>query len=400
MARVLWAAAFTLGVHGVLLFAFLTADLFKCDPQTIPLQAAKPVALRSFDSGSWEQNRQIRPPDEQQRTEPQIARKPPEPEKKKEPEPMPRGRVVDVAPGNDQKPDDDAKFLAESNNRVEKETRSRETSPFYKNAMPRPSTTVKPSETPTGSDAVEEKVIAGNDGKGDEDTPAKDGRKKAVVEIPTIEKRDRLSLKMDGVGGQYANREESDGIQGNSDRLRIQAGDGEDGEELASAGRMGPKQLRTLMPSAAVLDRITGAPAPDVLPTDDVEDGDGTFLNTREWKFSSFFNRIKQNVGMHWDPNTVVRRRDPSGQMYLYKDRYTVVSVTLDRRGLVKDVFIDKSSGVDFLDEEAVAAFQRAQPFPNPPPGLQNARGEIQFQFGFYLEVSSRANLRLFRFAN
>src|SRR5690606_12598091 len=133
--------------------------------------------------------------------------------------------------------------------------------------------------------------------------------------IPTIEKRDRLSLKMDGVGGQYANREESDGIQGNSDRLRIQAGDGEDGEELASAGRMGPKQLRTLMPSAAVLDRITGAPAPDVLPTDDVEDGDGTFLNTREWKFSSFFNRIKQNVGMHWDPNTVVRRRDPSGQM-------------------------------------------------------------------------------------
>ncbi|MFN7132906.1 MAG: TonB family protein, partial [Myxococcales bacterium] len=320
--------------------------------------------------------------------------------KKKEPEPMPKGRVVDVAPGNNQKPDDDAKFLAESNNRVERETRSRDTTPFYKNAAPKPSTTARPSEDPAGSDAVAEKVLAGDEGKGQDDTPEKSGNRKSTFELPTVDKRDRLALKMDGIGGKYVNREESEAVQGNSDRVRIQLGDGGGEDEVASLGRAGQRTLKTLMPSAAVLDRITGAPAPDVLPTDDVDEGDGTYLNTREWKFSSFFNRIKQNVGMHWNPSSVVRRRDPTGEAYLYKDRYTLVSVTLDRRGLVKGVFIDKSSGVDFLDEEAIAAFHRAQPFPNPPPGLQNDRGEINFKFGFFLEVSSRGALRLFRYAN
>ena len=46
---------------------------------------------------------------------------------------------------------------------------------------------------------------------------------------------------------------------------------------------------------------------------------------------------------------------------------------------------MEKSSGVEFLDDEAVAAFERAQPFPNPPPGLVD-HGEVHFTFGFFLE--------------
>jgi hypothetical protein len=36
-----------------------------------------------------------------------------------------------------------------------------------------------------------------------------------------------------------------------------------------------------------------------------------------------------------------------------------------------------------------------AQPFVHPPPGLVDARREIRFSFGFYLEVGSP--LRIFR---
>jgi len=48
----------------------------------------------------------------------------------------------------------------------------------------------------------------------------------------------------------------------------------------------------------AVLDKISGAAPNDHLS--DVDEGTGTFLNTKEWKYASFFNRVKQSVGMHW----------------------------------------------------------------------------------------------------
>ncbi|MBI5546242.1 MAG: energy transducer TonB [Deltaproteobacteria bacterium] len=91
-----------------------------------------------------------------------------------------------------------------------------------------------------------------------------------------------------------------------------------------------------------------------------------------------------------------MRTKDPTGEIYLYKDRYTVVAVTLGNDGSLRSIAVDRSSGVDFLDREAISAFQRAQPFPNPPPALQNDRGEIRFIFGFYLEVP-RGGLDLFR---
>jgi len=233
---------------------------------------------------------------------------------------------------------------------------------------------------------------------GDDDGAPKTHGRKQVFELPSVQKRERLVLKLDGLGGDFANQLGSDEVIGNSDRLRIQPG-GAEGEEGDSQGRAGTPQLRTLTPTAATLDRIIGAPASDVTPLDDVAQGDGTYLNTREWKYSSFFNRVKQNVGMFWNPNSVIRQGDPTGEIFLYKDRYTVLSVTLDGRGLVKDLAIDKSSGCDFLDREALDAFRRAQPFPNPPPGLLDERGNIRFSFGFYLETS-RNGLRLFRSTN
>ena len=60
-------------------------------------------------------------------------------------------------------------------------------------------------------------------------------------------------------------------------------------------------------------------------------------------------------------------RRDPTGTMYGGRDRVTVLSVTLDREGNLEDVVVERSSGLDFLDIEAVKAFEKAQPFPHPP---------------------------------
>jgi TonB family protein len=301
--------------------------------------------------------------------------------------------VVDVAPGNGQE-DPNAKYLAESSNKVSKQTRAKDQTPNYRNAMPK-----RTSPTPQNGTGQETAKVSGNEGAGTDERPQKRGGAHGAMEIPTTKKRQELALRMDprikGPGPSITNRTESEDVQGNSSRLNLKPGQVGPQSEDSSPGRAGPRGPINLNPSASVLDRIAGGAPNDHL---DVEEGDGTFLNTREWKYASFFNRVKQSVGMHWDPGTALRQRDPSGEIYGGRDRYTVLHVVLDARGSLRDVQVEKSSGLDFLDQEAMASFRRAQPFPNPPPGLLAQDSMVTFSFGFFLELGgSGARMRLFR---
>jgi TonB family protein len=113
--------------------------------------------------------------------------------------------------------------------------------------------------------------------------------------------------------------------------------------------------------------------------------GDGTFLNTREYKYAGFFNRVKQRVGEQWRPNDALRQKDPHGHA-AGRRRITVLDVVLGEDGRVTDIRVSQSCGIDFLDEEAVAAFERAQPFPNPPTGLFDEDRHVRFRFGFHID--------------
>ena len=56
-----------------------------------------------------------------------------------------------------------------------------------------------------------------------------------------------------------------------------------------------------------------------------------------------------------------------------------MLSVTLDTEGRVRDLVVTRSSGLDFLDAEAMQAFEKAQPFSNPPRALAQ-NGIIRWQ--------------------
>ncbi len=135
----------------------------------------------------------------------------------------------------------------------------------------------------------------------------------------------------------------------------------------------------------------------DWLP--DVEDeGETNLLNTRKYRYWDFFQRVKERVGSEWNPARIWQRRDPSGKRYGVRDRLTILRVTLDPDGALKQVRVARRSGLAFLDEEARRAFAAAGPYPNPPAGLVNDHGEIDFQFGFMFEISS-SRFRFFRMA-
>ena len=72
-----------------------------------------------------------------------------------------------------------------------------------------------------------------------------------------------------------------------------------------------------------------------------------------------------------------------------------IVTGEIDKDGVVKDVSVTQTSGIDFLDREAITAFQRASPFPNPPRGLIGSDGLFTFAFGFHVEFSSHGGLDL-----
>ena len=385
----------TIAAQGLLLALVVLASLFSWnggDQLKRPRPTSKPVVLRGLNAAQFEKNRGKDAPPSPTPAEPSARKK-----DEKKPEEVPKGQIVDVAPGNNQV-DPNAKYVAETNNVAKKETRARNQTPFYRNAMPQQTATQKVDGN--GSNDPSQAQQAGNKGRGQDDRPLKEQATKLAMEIPDQQHRSEISLKnptTDGPGVQVDNRDEREAIKGNSQRLNLVPGSLTTGEE-ASAGRAGEPGKVNLMPSQAAMDKIIGGAPND--HRKDVDLGDGTYLTTREWKYASFFNRVKQSVGQQWMPVDQLRMRDPTGNIYGGKDRYTVLAITLDGTGRLKDAYVDKSSGLDFLDLEAIKAFERAQPFPNPPPGIVAADETIKFQFGFYLELSGSPGMRLFRSGN
>ncbi len=190
--------------------------------------------------------------------------------------------------------------------------------------------------------------------------------------------------------GTLANHDEKQAVNGTGNKLRITPG--QQGQEAAAEPGRSPKPGKAMadfIPTMGQLSRIAGAPANDYL---NEQQGEGTFLNSREFKFAGFFNRMKRGVSQQWNPIAEYQRRDPSGNVYGASTRTTLLTVTLTADGKLKDAVVSHSSGLDFLDAEAIQAFRRAQPFSNPPPALVE-NGVISFNFGFTLEFGGGGGL-------
>lgn len=121
----------------------------------------------------------------------------------------------------------------------------------------------------------------------------------------------------------------------------------------------------------------------------DVAEGDKTLLNRKRTRYWAFFDRVKEQVSKQWSPVNEYRKRDPYGNVYGVKDRYSTVDVTLNGDGSVRRLYLSRGSGLDFFDDEAIRAIQSAAPFHNPPEGLKDEDGLIHFTFGFYFEIST-----------
>jgi TonB family protein len=355
--------------------------------------------MRTLSSEQWAAAREVRSGPTTPSQSPSAPR--PRPPEEKKPEEKEKEQAAGpVVPGesfNVERPED-ARWAATRDNRVEKETVARNRTTKYRNATPQQTA---PEKRPAlGQDDAAQAQLEGNGGMGDEVAPAEKGKgARRSVELPRVEERERIALRptepKPGPGPSVRNQSESEGLEGNSDRLRVDPGSAGGDGKSASEGRAGLPRVATLLPSQATVDQITGQAASIHAPG--VEEGEGTFLNTREWKHAGFMGRVQRAVSWNWEAGDVLRKRDPTGSIYAGRDRLTVVSITLDERGYLKDVHVVQPSGLDFLDVEAMQAIERAQPFPRPPAGMREEDGMVRFTFSFYVEMGGGSALRLFR---
>lgn len=117
---------------------------------------------------------------------------------------------------------------------------------------------------------------------------------------------------------------------------------------------------------------------------DDVPVGEVTNLNTIEFKYYGFYNRIRKRLEQYWG-NSLRQKAEAffrQGRTFSSEVKITSLLVTIDSKGNITKVVLKSTSGINELDEAAIESFNKAGPFPNPPTGML-INGEATIEWGF-----------------
>jgi TonB family protein len=314
--------------------------------------------------------------------------------------PDPSGQVIEITRPETEKIPDKARYLSEFDSSVEKQVVARgSTEKMVERPAARDLPTGKTSEERPDPEETREltKTATEGPGKGTGEAPSKlsmrgPGEADDAPPADPSKPGERGGEEVATVDG-IAARQGEGGRPGHAIQTQQPGGTAEE-----AGGGGAPPKTPNLRPSDDLLERAVGGGSVDHL--DDAEEGDFTALNSRKWKYATFFNRMKRQVAQNWHPDVVYLRRDPTGNIYGTRDRLTVLQVSLKPNGSVAKIYVAKQSGVDFLDDEAVRAFRESQPFPNPPAGLVDARSNlITFSFGFHFGIGGdRGRWKVFRY--
>lgn len=122
-----------------------------------------------------------------------------------------------------------------------------------------------------------------------------------------------------------------------------------------------------------------------------IKEGDRTILSTREFKYFSYYNRVKDLLRQYWKPSVErkLAKLYNRGRVIGETEMTTKVLVLLDDAGRVQKVSRVEGSGIDEIDLAAIEAFERAAPFPNPPKALVEADGFVRLRWDFILKTES-----------
>jgi TonB family protein len=341
----------SVGAHAVALACLLAAGAFQ-----VPRPRTLPVAMRELTALEWEANRGLSGAMAAERPERprQVVALPPDTRR----DPL---REERQPPGK-------ARFLAERDQTVERETMSRYAG-IYANLLRVPQEKARGRQG-AGERGAHKVALAGREGpRGGGGTdpkavvPRPAPEEKAVVpaDPPTTPADATASLPppesalpADGAGGQ-----------------RI------DGRPIRG------------MP-------LQEYPTPEGGPSFDglgLEEGAETRLHTRRFAPAAYWADVRARIQDDWHRRALVllQEWDPHEDTYFYKPRTVRLAITIDSKGTVSDVHVLESSRLDFYDAIALAAVKGKQPYPPPPPAAVRQDGSARINMAFTWLPSDRA---------
>lgn len=137
----------------------------------------------------------------------------------------------------------------------------------------------------------------------------------------------------------------------------------------------GVPELRTLpMLSPSDLERYAKV-------EEHAEDTEVVSLDTRDFRYISYFAHIKRKIELSWTYPEEAARAGVYGEL--------MIQFTLQRNGRLQDVHLVRSSGSRILDEEAVRAIKFANPYNPFPRRITKNRLQINAVFSYLPSFSA-----------
>lgn len=121
-----------------------------------------------------------------------------------------------------------------------------------------------------------------------------------------------------------------------------------------------------------------------------LKQGETSALNTKEFVFFSYFERVRKQLDQTWQPmvrGQIERIYKAGRHLASQTDFTTRTLITISGKGEIVKVQLLQESGAVDLDSAAVGALNKAGPYPNPPKGLLDDNGNAQIRWDFVLKT-------------
>jgi len=321
--------------------------------------------------------------------------KPAEPPPPVQPPPEhPHQKIVELDMGKEVEAPDNAKYLAEKNNRTDNESRARETNLEREQTGQEP----HPSDQEDRIAGLEDREArpekrAGQAGERplpESFRPETPGRATLSMRRPgprTPENSEREALSPDGI--RVLPDEEEHGSRGRESgaqsRLRLSrrqyesvfGTDAEAAAALAKAERSkrkGNSSERRERVRSALENFIT-----------EVKPGNQTALNTRAAPFAQFITRMHRRIHELWAFGFMAGLDNKPATLPLNDPSLvTKLEIVLDGQGNVDRVAVVRSSGLTIYDSAAIDVVYSAAPYPTPPPTILSGNGKVYIHWTFH----------------
>ena len=167
-------------------------------------------------------------------------------------------------------------------------------------------------------------------------------------------------------------------------------------KKMLSMSDLGFNKPQPQQPSRKISSYSPPSTTDDYLP--DVKPGFETTLNSQEFKYYSYFERIKDRLRMYWEPQleSKMQRVYQQGKEIGEEDLITKLTIVLNKKGELSKLVIIRNSGIEEVDAAAVKAFELAAPFPNPPTGMVEEDGNVHLTWSFVVQTKGLSNIFVF----